>query len=70
LVNLILDKPAIQELIQQEMKAENMIDFLHKIETGPEREKVLEFYQELHQHLGGIGASGRAAEKIISQCLD
>lgn len=70
LVNLILDKPAIQELIQQEMKAEIMIDFLHKIETGPEREKVLEFYQELHQHLGGIGASERAAENIISQCID
>jgi len=65
LVNLIMDKESVKELIQQELNTDNLIDELTKITTGDSRKKMLDDYEELHQKLGGIGASKRTAEKIV-----
>ena len=65
LVNLIMDKEAVKELIQNELNTENLMTELTKIIDGNTRTKMLSDYEELHQKLGGIGASKRAAELII-----
>ena len=66
LVNLIMDKETVKELIQAELNTENLVKELTKITTGNPRKKMLSDYEELHQRLGGIGASKRAAEKIVN----
>ncbi len=68
LVNLILDKPCVTELIQHDLTVEKLTIELEKI-IGPEREKMMENYKNLHQILGNSGASEKAAE-TISQLLN
>ena len=65
LVNLIMDKESVKELIQKELTTSNLIKELTQITTGNERKTMLNDYEELHQKLGGIGASKRAAELIV-----
>jgi len=65
LVNLIMDKETVKELIQSELNTENLIYELTKITKGEHRDKMLSDYEVLNQKLGGIGASKRAAEKIV-----
>jgi lipid-A-disaccharide synthase len=64
LVNLIMDKEIVKELIQVELTTENLIRELNSILTT-NREKILEDYQLLQQKLGSHGASERAAEIIV-----
>ena len=66
LVNLIMDKESVRELIQSELNTSNLIDELNKITTGKSRKSMLNDYEELHQKLGGIGASKRAAKLIVN----
>ena len=65
LVNLIMDKESVKELIQSELNTLNLINELTKITTGNTREIMLNDYEDLHQKLGGKGASKRAAELIV-----
>lgn len=66
LVNLIMDREVVKELIQNELNAKNLQVELQKILTGSNREKMLKSYLELKEKLGSGGASERAAS-IITQ---
>jgi len=66
LVNLILEKSLIHELIQNSLTTANLKDDLHKILHDQEiRTEILKGYSNLHEILGGKGASGRAAALMI-----
>lgn len=65
LVNLIMDKEVVKELIQKELTAQNIQTELNKILSGPARELQKTAYNLLEQRLGSSGASERAAGLII-----
>lgn len=65
LVNLILDKEVVTELIQNSFTKENLTSELTKILSGSHREEVFLAYYELEQILGGKGASAASARLII-----
>lgn len=66
LVNLIMDKEIVRELIQNELKPINLIKELNKIISGNDRKTMLNNYEILHDKLGGEGASKRAATLMVS----
>jgi len=66
LVNLILDKEVVTELIQNDFTKEKLTSELSKIVTDSYREKVFLSYYELEQILGGKGASSASARLIIA----
>jgi lipid-A-disaccharide synthase len=63
LVNLIMDKEIVRELIQDDMNARSITEELKKL-LGPQREQMLQQYDTLKMKLGGTGASARTAEHI------
>ena len=65
LVNLIMDKEVVKELIQGDLNTKNLKKELDKILHGPERNRQFEAYYELEKKLGGKGASENAASLII-----
>lgn len=65
LVNLIMDREVVKELIQNDLCTENLVRELNLI-LGDNRQKILNDYDELRQKLGGKGASENAAEIIIN----
>lgn len=66
LVNLIMDREVVKELIQDELHIENISFELKKILPGGEnRINQLKEYAELKNRLGGHGASARAASEIM-----
>jgi lipid-A-disaccharide synthase len=64
LVNLILNKKAVTELIQGELNAENLAKETEKILEGATRNMILEDYQTLRQMMGTAGASETAAKQM------
>jgi lipid-A-disaccharide synthase len=67
LVNLILDKPLVKELIQDECNAVEMVQEMHLC-LEPKRNAELQLgYQSLIDQLGSGGASERAALQVIGQ---
>jgi len=65
LVNLIMDKPLVRELIQDELNSTNLKSALAEI-LNPEKASALQAgYTELRQKLGDGGASNRAAHAIL-----
>jgi lipid-A-disaccharide synthase len=67
LVNLILDSPAVKELIQHQLTAKNLRNELELLmENTNERNKVIAQLNHLQNISGGAGASSRVAEKMIS----
>ena len=64
LVNLILNKPVVKELIQGEFNEKQVRRELEHI-LGVGRSPMLQAYVELAEVLGGAGASARAAERIL-----
>ncbi len=64
LVNLIMNREVVKELIQNELTTKNLIKELNLI-LGENRQKILSNYDELRQKLGGKGASENAAEVIV-----
>lgn len=64
LVNLVMDKEIVRELIQDEMNPRLITDELKKLTSGPGRDQMLQNYEELKIKLGGTGASARTAELI------
>jgi len=68
LVNLIMNKEVVKELIQNDLTTEKIKSELEKILNPEQREKILNEYEKLNLLLGGKGASERAAE-IITKLL-
>ncbi len=67
LVNLILDKPVVKELIQQECTSDQIYLELQKIlPGGTETKRVVEEYKKLVQLLGESGASKRIAAHLLN----
>ena len=65
LVNLVMDKEVVKELIQGEMTEENIVKELELLLHNSKRQrKLLEDYEELKDRLGSSGASEKAAEVI------
>jgi len=67
LVNLILDKEAVTELIQNDFNKKRLIQELKNILDSKKREQIYNDYYELEQKLGGSGASDNTAKLIVSQ---
>lgn len=65
LVNLVLDRPLVKELIQEELNTVNLQSELASILDGPRREQIEQGYQTLYQALGQSGAAQRTAEHIF-----
>lgn len=65
LVNLIMKKEVVKELIQSDLTHKNLKVELQKIVEGPQRQAQLNAYKELEKNLGGKGASVKAAELIV-----
>lgn len=65
LVNLILDKEIVKELIQDDFNKKNIKAELQKILAPDYRANLLKQYDLLEQQLGGIGASQKTAALII-----
>ena len=66
LVNLIMDREIVKELIQKELNTENLVTELQKILEGQKRDEMLKNYELLREKLGGKGASEHAAEIIVN----
>ncbi|MDX1544463.1 MAG: lipid-A-disaccharide synthase, partial [Christiangramia sp.] len=64
LVNLIMKKEVVKELIQDDFNAKNLKTELNKILDEKNRKRIFEDYYELEQKLGGNGASRKTAELI------
>lgn len=68
LVNLILDRIAVPEMIQHEMRADLVAKKLQEIlNDSPFKVKMLEDYKELKTVLGGGGASARTAHEMVAR---
>jgi len=65
LVNLIMDKEVVKELIQDDCNKKNIGIELQKILTPEYRLNLLKQYDLLEEKLGGPGASEKTAELII-----
>lgn len=67
LVNLIMDKPVVKELIQNDLTANNISDELKQLLTEPKRQRrLLDDYEDLKLKLGNAGASKNAASLVVS----
>ena len=67
LVNLIMDKEVVKELIQNELTAKNIqteVDRL--IQDGPDRKQMISAYTDLYKKLGQGGASEKVASLLLN----
>jgi lipid-A-disaccharide synthase len=66
LVNLIMDKEVVTELIQEECNPGRIRKELAKLTQAAYRRELLKQYEILEEKLGGEGASKKTAQLIIS----
>lgn len=66
LVNLIMDKEVVTELIQEDCSTKRIRTELKKILEYNYRSTILQEYELLEEKLGGIGASTKTAKLIIA----
>lgn len=66
LVNLIMDREVVKELIQNEFNSKALKTELHKILDTEKRTQILNDYNELAEKLGGAGASDTTAKLIYT----
>ena len=66
LVNLIMDKEVVTELIQEKCNTNSIKIELQKLLDSKYRNKVLENYNALELKLGGNGASQKTAKLIVN----
>lgn len=67
LVNLIMDKPVLKELIQNDLTSKNIAEELKILLTNHKRQRqLLEDYEDLRCVLGNAGASNNAATIIVN----
>lgn len=69
LVNLIMDKEVVTELIQDDCNSKRIKEELTKILDSDYRNTILNHYEALEKKLGGIGASNKTAHLIVSEAL-
>nr|WP_314289180.1 lipid-A-disaccharide synthase [uncultured Capnocytophaga sp.] len=67
LVNLIMDKPVVTELIQGALTKKNLILEVDKLSTYRHRYEVFKDYVLLREKLGGEGASEKTASLIVER---
>jgi lipid-A-disaccharide synthase len=68
LVNLIMDREVVRELIQNECNSELIEEEFSKIiKGGSKRNKILEEYVLLREKLGSGGASKKVAQSLLSK---
>ncbi|MHA6278574.1 lipid-A-disaccharide synthase [Salinimicrobium sp. CAU 1759] len=67
LVNLIMQREVVKELIQSNFNRQNLIKELSKILDKENRKKIFSDYYELEQKLGGKGASEKTAQLIYQK---
>ena len=65
LVNLIMDREVVKELIQHNLNYENLKTELSLLLEGEKRNQMLSDFNKLRRKLGGVGASEKAAEAVI-----
>lgn len=65
LVNLIMDREVVKELIQNDLNTNNLVEELKKILSTEKRFEVFRDYELLREKLGGKGASDNAADVIL-----
>jgi len=65
LVNLIMDREVVKELIQNDLNTNNLVEELTKILATEKRFEVFRDYELLREKLGGKGASDNAADVIL-----
>ncbi len=68
LVNLIVDKPLVKELIQEDFNTEELSTALSHILEEKNAQNLVEGYEDLIKQLGQSGASARTASKMVN-CL-
>ncbi len=66
LVNLIMDKEVVKELIQDDFTKENLSKELQHILQPEHRKKLFLAYFDLEEILGGKGASAKTAKLIVN----
>ena len=66
LVNLIMGKEIIKELLQNDLTTEKIKTELDKIKNEPGRSEVLKNYKSLKSIVGGSGASMRVAQLVVN----
>ena len=66
LVNLVMDKEVVTELIQGDFNSKKLKKELEKILDGNERAKLFSDYYDLEKALGGKGASEKTAHLIFN----
>ncbi|REH46460.1 lipid-A-disaccharide synthase [Tenacibaculum gallaicum] len=66
LVNLIMDREVVKELIQNDFTKENLQHELTRILESEHRQKLFLSYFDLEQKLGGKGASEKTAKLIVA----
>ncbi|WP_289645034.1 lipid-A-disaccharide synthase [Maribacter aestuarii] len=67
LVNLILKKEVVKELIQDDLTKEKLTKELQLVLSSKQRNLILKSYEELTDKLGGSGASEKAAKLIFQK---
>lgn len=70
LVNLIMEKEVVKELIQKDFNKKSLKKELNKILETNNRKTIFEDYYELEKKLGGAGASEKTAKLIYSTIKD
>ena len=70
LVNLILDKEAVKELIQDDLTPEMIKKELDLILNSPKRNSMLADYELLEKMCGGKGASRITANEMLKTIRD
>ena len=67
LVNLVMDKEVVKELIQSDLTEKNIVTELERLlHDGKHQRQILEDYDELRDRLGNAGASEKAAEIVVN----
>lgn len=66
LVNLLVDRLLVKELIQQDLNTDNLRQALQEVLHSDNANVIKQGYEELRQKLGNVGASGRAAKSITT----
>ena len=66
LVNIIMNREVVRELLQYDMTVEKMVQELESLlPGGARRDQVLHDYAELKGMLGEVGSSARTAKKMV-----
>jgi len=68
LVNLIMDREVVKELIQRDLSYEGLKEeFARLVNQGDRREAMQADYEALYEKLGGAGASAKTAELMLKK---